>query len=81
MYPTVKPRWKELSYGGTSEGDKPILEYHPVEKENANKVGRIHVSVSHDGEYVYSSVLIEGLIICDNIYSSALIFFAEPTHK
>lgn len=62
LYPVVKASWKELTYRGISEGNKPTLEYHPIERKNAGKVGRVHVSVSHDGEYVYSSVLIEGLV-------------------
>jgi len=63
FYPTVKPRWKELTYRGMLECRKPTLEYHPMEKEKAKKIERVHVSVSHDGEYVYSSVLIEGSLI------------------
>ena len=71
LYPTVKPRWKELSYRGMLECSKPTLDYHPTEKKNAKKIGRVHVSVSHDGEYVYSSVLIEGSV--DNITTNAAV--------
>lgn len=58
MYPVVKASWKEFTYEKLS--GKPSLRYHPNLDVNRRKIGRIHVSVSHDGEYVYSSVLIEG---------------------
>ena len=58
MYPIVKASWKELTYEKLS--GKPTLRYDPVLGVNRHKIGRTHVSVSHDGDYVYSSVLIEG---------------------
>lgn len=65
MYPVVQPVWKELSYHGLGEGPmrpKPVLEYHPLVLVNKNKIGSIHISVSHDGEYVFASVTIESPI-------------------
>jgi hypothetical protein len=58
MYPVVKASWKEFTYEKNS--GKPTLRYDPILHANRHKIGRTHVSVSHDGDYVYSSVLIEG---------------------
>lgn len=58
----MKPVWKELSYhsvGPGRDGTKPSLIYEPSIKDNKTKVGRIHVSVSHDGDYILASVLVE----------------------
>ena len=60
MYPVVKASWKELTYEKNS--GKPTLRYDPILYANRYKIGRTHVSVSHDGDYVYSSVLIEGTL-------------------
>jgi len=62
MYPIVVPTWKELTYRGLGEASnvwKPELVYTPVLPEEGKKVGKMHVSVSHDGEYVFTSVLVE----------------------
>jgi holo-[acyl-carrier protein] synthase len=60
LYPSVRPTWKELTFRGLGDqGEKPSLEYHPAVKGGA--VGDIHVSVSHDGEYVFSTVVVEGV--------------------
>ncbi|KAG6855129.1 hypothetical protein C0991_006058 [Blastosporella zonata] len=62
MYPIVQPTWKEVSYHGLGEGQvrrKPVLEYHPLTLSDKSKIGPIHASVSHDGEYVFTSVTIE----------------------
>ncbi|KZT12940.1 4'-phosphopantetheinyl transferase [Laetiporus sulphureus 93-53] len=59
LYPLAHPTWKEFTFHGLQEGEcrKPFLEYNPV-KQNAT-VGRIHTSVSHDGEYVFATVTME----------------------
>ncbi|KAF8076318.1 4'-phosphopantetheinyl transferase [Lyophyllum atratum] len=62
MYPTVRPTWKELAYRGLGEGSvraKPVLVYRPILVADKLKIGPIHLSVSHDGEYVLASVTIE----------------------
>ena len=61
MYPVVKASWKEFTYENFSK--KPSLRYDPILDANRHKIGQIHVSVSHDGDYVYSSVLVEGNIL------------------
>ena len=61
MYPIVKTSWKELTYEKIS--GKPTLRYDPILDVNRHKIGRTHVSVSHDGDYVYSSVLVEGNLL------------------
>lgn len=57
LYPVLKPTWKELTYRGLQGRIKPTLKYHPVVPEEREKVGKIHVSVSHDGDFVFATVL------------------------
>jgi holo-[acyl-carrier protein] synthase len=64
MFPVVRPTWKDLTYHGAKVADdgqwlKPSLTYRPP-ASSIPVIGRIHVSVSHDGDYVYASVLVEG---------------------
>ena len=62
MYPDIRPTWKELSYSGFGSqfpGSKPHLSYEPDVHSLRGKIGQLHVSVSHDGEYVVSTVLVE----------------------
>lgn len=57
MYPTVKPTWKDLTYvpfGGDYPGSKPRL---VLCDEKRGVVDDILVSVSHDGDYVFASVI------------------------
>ncbi|EGO01972.1 hypothetical protein SERLA73DRAFT_50034 [Serpula lacrymans var. lacrymans S7.3] len=65
LYP-VRPTWKELTYRSLVDGVKPTLMYDPGASQSPNsggstKVwpGKLHVSVSHDGDYVFASVLAE----------------------
>ncbi|KAJ7228727.1 4'-phosphopantetheinyl transferase superfamily [Mycena pura] len=58
LYPLHRPTWKELTYHGLTNGHKPVLLYHPRFIDHTD-VGDIHVSVSHDGDYVFASVLAE----------------------
>ena len=59
FFPTVKPTWKELTYQGRVGGTqvKPTVLYHPVDPINSQKVGSIHASISHDGDYVLAFVV------------------------
>ena len=62
MCPTVQPTWKELTYrglNGSVHGRKPALIYHPSAAAESSKIGPTHISISHDGEYVFASVTIE----------------------
>lgn len=60
FYPVVKPTWKEITFRGLqANGAKPVLEYHPLLICEVEKVGKAHVSISHDGDYVFASVLVE----------------------
>jgi holo-[acyl-carrier protein] synthase len=56
LYPHRLPTWKDLTYIGLTNGRKPELLYHPPAPIS---LGDIHVSVSHDGDYVFASVLIQ----------------------
>ncbi|KAF7352848.1 4'-phosphopantetheinyl transferase [Mycena venus] len=58
LYPHHQPTWKDLTYHGLKNGRKPALIYSPPHPEGKN-LGDIHVSVSHDGEYVFASVLVQ----------------------
>ncbi|KAJ7593456.1 4'-phosphopantetheinyl transferase, partial [Mycena floridula] len=53
LYPHFRPTWKDLTYRGLDKvtGARPVLEY----KESI----KLHSSVSHDGEYVFASVIVE----------------------
>lgn len=67
-YPIIKPTWKELTFA-KMEGDvanlKPVLAYHPSRdraqaREGSGKAAmRMHASVSHDGDYIFATVLVE----------------------
>lgn len=58
MFPVVRPTWKDLTFHSLSTDGtrKPMLEYHP---QGEKMLGRIHASVSHDGDYVFTTVLVE----------------------
>jgi holo-[acyl-carrier protein] synthase len=38
---------------------KPTLVYHPMIAAEATKIGRIHISISHDGDYIVAFITIE----------------------
>jgi holo-[acyl-carrier protein] synthase len=54
LFPSYKPTWKELTaVKEPSGGGKPELRFGKFESV------RLHVSVSHDGEYTVANVLAE----------------------
>ncbi|KZW03966.1 4'-phosphopantetheinyl transferase [Exidia glandulosa HHB12029] len=57
LYPTAKLTWKDLSVI-RNEGGKPSLALAST-LQSSLKVGAIHCSVSHDGDYVLAMVAIE----------------------
>lgn len=62
VYPVVKPTWKEFTYqnfGRDGRASKPQLSYQPFADASKRLGWKFHVSVSHDGEYVISNVLVE----------------------
>ena len=68
LSPDYKPTWKELSvFKEPSSGGKPRLKFGKFENV------RLHVSVSHDGEYAVANVLAEDLgcvsCLCRNLRS------------
>jgi len=56
VYPTLRPTWKDVSYhplGALEAGSKPSMSYE-------SQPGlTLHCSVSHDGDYVFATVLVE----------------------
>ncbi|KAG8712074.1 hypothetical protein FRC11_001100, partial [Ceratobasidium sp. 423] len=52
LYPLYKPAWKDLTFLA-NESKKPVLTFHK------SKEIKLHASVSHDGEYVFATVLAE----------------------
>ncbi|KAE9410420.1 4'-phosphopantetheinyl transferase [Gymnopus androsaceus JB14] len=56
VYPSLRPSWKDLSYhplGTLGPGAKPSLSYE-------SQPGlTLHCSVSHDGDYIFATVLVE----------------------
>ena len=63
MYPAARPTWKELTYssfGRLHPGAKPQLQYNPSTlSSQIGSIGKLHVSVSHDGEYIAATVVAE----------------------
>ncbi|KAG2146766.1 4'-phosphopantetheinyl transferase superfamily [Suillus clintonianus] len=59
LYP-IRPTWKEISYSSFNgaTGAKPTLVYHPV-RDDVGPANKLHVSVSHDGDYIYAQVIAE----------------------
>ena len=56
LFPSHKPTWKELSVSKEpGDGGKPRVRFGFGRFENV----RLHVSVSHDGEYTIANVLAE----------------------
>lgn len=54
LFPLYKPTWKDLTVSKVpADGGKPCLAF-----EGSAKV-KLHVSVSHDGEYTIANVLAE----------------------
>ena len=62
VFPLIRPTWREFTFHSLSDDGrvKPWLEYHPHIQANTTTLGTIHSSVSHDGDYVLTSVLVEG---------------------
>jgi len=58
LYPMYKATWKELTYASFDDRRqlKPTLIFHPT---NSGPGVNLHVSVSHDGEYIATTVLAE----------------------
>ena len=52
MFPALRPTWKELTYRNDGKNPKPQLLYQSTDV-------KIHASVSHDGDYVFTSVMVE----------------------
>jgi holo-[acyl-carrier protein] synthase len=61
LYPTIVPTWRELTYRSAlpSSRQKPSLIFRPDDEKNVGLVGKLHVTVSHDGDYVVAQVLAE----------------------
>ena len=54
LFPLYKPTWKDLTVSkAPGDGGKPTLAFRGFEEV------KLHVSVSHDGEYTVASVLAE----------------------
>ena len=55
----LHPTWKSVTYHSLSANgpQKPWLEHHP--DALGHVLGKIHASVSHDGDYVFTTVLVE----------------------
>ncbi|KAB5593638.1 Holo-[acyl-carrier-protein] synthase [Ceratobasidium theobromae] len=56
LYPTYRLHWKDLTFLAKNN-NKPILQPSP----NTCKGVTLHASVSHDGEYVFATVVAEHL--------------------
>jgi len=60
VYPTIKPTWKNFTLRKYAGSPKPDLVYHPKDDLlSIVRLGRIHTSTSHDGDYVFATVVVE----------------------
>jgi holo-[acyl-carrier protein] synthase len=59
LYP-IRPTWKEVTYSSFNAitHAKPTLIYHPV-RDNVTPAHKLHVSASHDGDYIFAQVIAE----------------------
>ncbi|EPT02854.1 hypothetical protein FOMPIDRAFT_1029174 [Fomitopsis schrenkii] len=60
LYPKARPTWKELTFLNDPSdlyGKKPRLQYLP--KQTTIPSVSLHSSISHDGDYVFATVLAE----------------------
>ena len=70
VYPVVKPTWHDFTLQRPIGSPKPDLVYHPKDSQLLLRLGRMHTSVSHDGEYTFATVIVE-LPANSNIISSS----------
>ncbi|KAH9978072.1 4'-phosphopantetheinyl transferase superfamily [Lactifluus volemus] len=59
VYPTVKPTWQDFTIQKCASNPKPDLLYHPTDTTLLHRLGQIHTSVSHDGDYTFATVIVE----------------------
>lgn len=59
VYPIVKPTWHDFTLQRPAESSKPDLVYHPTDSQLSLRLGRIHTSLSHDGDYTFATVIVE----------------------
>jgi holo-[acyl-carrier protein] synthase len=59
VYPVVQPTWQEFTLRKHAGSPKPDLVYHPKDSLLSLRLGRIHTSVSHDGDYAFATVIVE----------------------
>ncbi|KAI9510449.1 4'-phosphopantetheinyl transferase [Russula earlei] len=57
--PTLKPTWKDFTLRQCARSPKPDLVYHPKDDLLSLRLGQIHTSASHDGDYVFATVIVE----------------------
>ncbi|KAI0080732.1 4'-phosphopantetheinyl transferase [Panus rudis PR-1116 ss-1] len=59
LYPTIRPTWKMLTLTSFNATIKSKPSLHLVEELRFPV--KLHVSISHDGEYVFATVLAENV--------------------
>ena len=59
VYPIVKPTWHDFTLQKPAESPKPELVYHPKDSQLPLRLGRMHTSMSHDGDYTFATVIVE----------------------
>ncbi|KAN0140012.1 4'-phosphopantetheinyl transferase [Lactarius tabidus] len=59
VYPIVKPTWRDFTLQKPAGSPKPDLVYHPKDSQLSLRLGCIHTSVSHDGDYTFATVIVE----------------------
>ncbi|KAH8999390.1 4'-phosphopantetheinyl transferase [Lactarius akahatsu] len=59
VYPVIKPTWHDFTLQRPAGSPKPDLLYHPNDDQLSLRLGRMHASVSHDGDYTFATVIVE----------------------
>ncbi|KAG8685713.1 hypothetical protein FRC08_012951 [Ceratobasidium sp. 394] len=57
LYPHYRLQWKQVNFLPPSDHNKPILSFN--DPAGAYDRLKLHASVSHDGEYIFATVLAE----------------------
>ncbi|KAF8271767.1 4'-phosphopantetheinyl transferase superfamily [Lactarius quietus] len=59
VYPIVEPTWHDFTLRRPAGSPKPNLVYHPKDSQLSLRLGPLHTSVSHDGDYTFATVIVE----------------------
>lgn len=63
VYPYARPTWKDFTFHPLSPdgAEKPMLQYHT--RHPIQGSWNFHASVSHDGDFVFTTVIVEAPVV------------------